>query len=121
MSRANNSPMMSWTSPPERFTGPGDHDYANVWFIAQGGKRFRQLPVNFERDRIQPLGPIQGDRRDARLPLFVKKALGFVHALRGSLKTSGFVFFSVAWCDFVKPYRSRSKAHDSRNHTKSTK
>ena len=59
----------------ERAAGAGDDDYAHVLLISQLGKEVSKLVIDLKRDRVQPLGTIERNRRDA-IALFVEKTLG---------------------------------------------
>src|ERR1700752_165227 len=64
----------------ERSAGASNYDNSNVRLVAQPSKRIRELPINFKRQRIKPLGTVQCDRRYALLVLFINKSCWLFHA-----------------------------------------
>ena len=59
--------MISSTSPPEReaATLAGDHEHARVAALGELGDQVAQVRVDVERQRVELLGPVERDRRDA--------------------------------------------------------
>ena len=56
----------------------GDYDNPYIFFIAQFCEEVCEFVIDLERDRVQPLGAIEGDGRDA-VALFVEKSLRSIH------------------------------------------
>jgi hypothetical protein len=107
MFRLNSSPMMSCTSPPEQNARPAPCDYHNAHsrFITQSSKRIRQLAIDFKRQRIEPLGTVQCDRRDALFVLFVEKRCWLFHAGRTAMPSISTFARRRATCNLDQDHR----------------